>query len=388
MNNFGFLNDFLIEGYESWSLSVLALTAILFLIQIYYYAVRYARIASFHNPNIKNGGHTVPVSVIIPVFQADFNFLQNVLPGMLAQTLDKYEVVIVDVTGDDDFSEQLKLLRITNPDRFNFTRLRADPLFPISTKMALNVGIKAAAFEHLVFTTVDCRPNSDRWLEILSKGFSGGEVVLGYAGVASTKGLENRLVRCSNVAVSVRWISQAMYGRPFRGTLCNLGFTKSVYFAAKGFNYLSLNMGEDDLFVMKIASAENTNIIVNGAATVSQTAWGGLKWWRERRRKLSYTYRYYPLYVKSATSAELWSRAMFFVLAALLLCTAPMAGKIFAASALLLRLAIVMLEMKRICRRMSERRLLSMYPVYDLFAPLAEARLAIERSLTPKHKWR
>ncbi|MFR0765261.1 MAG: hypothetical protein ACLSHL_15840 [Alistipes communis] len=95
------------------------------------------------------------------------------------------------------------------------------------TKLALTVGIKACAYEHIVFTTTDCYPSSDKWLSLMAKGFINGDIVIGYCGIEPGKGLANRLMRCSRLAGSVRWLSAATRGRAYRGIAGNIGYTKA-----------------------------------------------------------------------------------------------------------------------------------------------------------------
>ena len=70
-------------------------------------------------------------------------------------------MIIVYVGHDSDFYEDLSQLKGTFPQIFT-TKIQLDPRFPISRKMALNVGIKSAHYEHLVFTSTDAVPQSDR----------------------------------------------------------------------------------------------------------------------------------------------------------------------------------------------------------------------------------
>ena len=382
-----FIDNFVAGEWPIVSLVLLGLLVVLFLVQIVYHIAFYGRISTYRNPQPSAEAKEVGISVIVPLFDADFGFLNERLPVLLAQTLKNYEVVLVNVTGDEDFSEHIKLLKITQP-RLSSTKLKVDPAFPISTKMALNVGIKAAHYDHLIFTLPDCTPSSERWAEMFARGFVGHDVVLGYASLAPRKGWWSRTMKCANMATSMRWLSSALCRRPYRGTLCNLGFTKKIYFEARGFNHLNLNMGEDDLFVMKIASAANTTVTIGGASTVSQVAWGGLGWWKKRRVRLSYPYKFYPKRVKWGTGVELWSRALFFAAAIAVALLLPLPSAIVAGSAVALRLLVVWLVAKRTARRLSERGLLIAWPLYDFFAPLAEALLAIERVFVPKYKWR
>ncbi len=383
-----FWSNFLAEGGEQMSIVMLSLLLLFFLVQLCYYIVIYGRISRYRNPAPSDESKQVGLSVVIPLYEADHSFLEDRLPLFLGQRHTKYEVVVVDVTGNVEVSEQLSIMRIQWGDRLTTTRLAADPLFPISTKMALNVGIKAARYDNLLFTHPDCSPRSERWAEVMARGFVAHEVVLGYTSFLPRKARWNKTIRCANMALSVRWLSAAVRRHPHRGVLSNLGFTKRVYYSAKGFNHLNLNMGEDDLFVQKIASKDNTIAIMGGSATLNQCSWAGLDWWLPRRLRLSYPFRFYPPRTRWATGVELWSRALFFLLVAIVAIVLPLYAKVAAGGLLVLRFVLVWWQMKRLSRRLSERGFLSMYWLYDLVAPAVEVVLAVWRKFVPKYKWR
>lgn len=376
------------EGYELLSIVLLGLFALCFIVQLCYYLFVYGRIRNYRNPAPTEEAKEVGVSVIIPLYEADNGFLHDRLPLFLEQRHKNYEVVIVNVTGNVEFGEQLAMLRIKWGDRLTTTRLAADPLFPISTKMALNVGIKAARYDNLLFTLPDCSPRSDRWAEVMARGFVGADVVLGYVSMMPRKGLWNKTIRCANMAYSVRWLAAAVARHPHRGVLANLGLTRSVYYSVRGFNHLNLNMGEDDLFVQTIARKDNTVAVMGGSATLDQRVWGGLDWWMPRRLRLSYPFRFYPARAKWATGVELVSRGMFFLLAVIVAALLPTYSKIVVAGVVILRFVLVWWQMKCISRRLSERGFLSMYWLYDFVSPITEAVLAVWRKFVPKYKWR
>lgn len=373
------------EGAEMESIVLLSVLLVLLFSQLGYYIKHYGRVVAYRNPPKSDEAEGVGISVVVPLFDADFGFLDYRLPRLLEQKHERYEVVVVDVTGDEEFADRLKLLRINHP-RLTSTRLRVDPLYPITTKMALNVGIKAACYDHIIFTLPDCAPVSARWAGVFARAFVGHDVVLGYASLDATKGLWSGIIRTASFARSLPWLSSAIAHRTYRGTLCNMGLTKQVYFAAKGFNFLNLNMGEDDLFVSKIATRENTAVVLGAASKVEQRAWGGLGWWAERRTRLSHTHRFYSKRAKWAMSWESWCRVLFFASAVAALCLLPVAGKVVAGVALVLRAAVVLFMTHRVACRLSERRVVAPYLLYDLFGPVGGVVVALRRRLAPKHK--
>ncbi len=388
MREDSFLNLFVAEGAEQWSLLLLALLGVLFVVQLSYYLLVYGRISHHKNPAASPEAQELGLSVIIPLYDADNGFLNERLPLFLAQRHKNYEVVVVNVTGEQEVAENLSLLRIKYGERLTTTRLAADPLLPISTKMALNVGIKAARYDNILFTLPDCSPRTERWAEVMARGFVEHEIVLGYTSIMPRKGLWNKTIRCASQALATRWLSFAVRRRAHRGDLANLGFTKRVYFATRGFNHLNINMGEDDLFIQKIATRDNTVAIMGGSATLDRRAWGGLEWWLPRRMRLSYPFCFYPARVRWGTVMELLSRALFFLCATLLAVVLPLYGKILVGSLVVLRYILVWWQAKRISRRLSERGFLSHYWLYDVVSPIVEAALALWRRFVPKYKWR
>ena len=388
MERVAFLSGFLMEGWEQVSIILLSLMVLTFVVQMCYHAAVYGRISRHRNPAPSDAARELGVSVIIPLYDTDHAFLEDRLPLFLNQRHKNYEVVVVNVTGDKEISEQLSLMRIRYGERLTTTRLSADPLFPIATKIALNVGIKAARYDNLLFTLPDCTPRTERWAEVMTRGFVGHDIVLGYTSLAPRKGMWNRLFRCANMAVATRWLAAAAKRAPHRGVLSNIGFTKKIYFAARGFNHLNLNMGEDDLFIQTIANKTNTAIVTGGSATLNQMSWGGLDWWIPRRLKLSYPFRFYPARAKWATGLELTSRALFFLSAVVVAAILPPYAKIAAGALLVVRFVVLWLQTKRTARRLSERGFISALWFYDLVAPAFELVLAVWRKFIPRYRWR
>lgn len=354
-------------GWEGVALAGAVLT--MFGVQLYYYIVVYGRIASYKNdrrPAILDVAP--PVSVVVPMFNEDYSFIEERLPLLLAQAYDTFEIVVVYVGHDTDFYAELQMLRQSFPQIVT-TKIHLDPRYPISRKMALNVGIKSAHYEHLVFTTTDACPQTDRWLSLMGKGFMRGEVVLGYCGVERTRGMSNYLMRTWRMMRSADWLARAVRRRAYRGILHNIGFTKHNYFAAKGFNHLNMNIGEDDLFMQRIMTRDNVSVILSPRASLRQKTWGGMGWWMSQLRYYGSSFRFYPRAVKNYIEWELGSRLLFFLTTICALVVMPLEYKLAALALLLIRYGFVALEVWRMAKRLGERGIVGRYFLYDLLSP-------------------
>lgn len=353
-----------------WEGSALAGAILLMLgVQLYYYIFVYGRIPRYRNNRRAAVREEEPaLSVIVPMFSEDSSFIEERLPLILAQNYPAFEVVIVYVGQNNDFYADLQQLRQSFP-QIATTKIHLDPRFPISRKMALNVGIKSAHHECMVFTSTDACPQTDRWLSLMAKGFVRGDVVLGYCGVEYKKGVGNFLMRTWRLMHSAGWIARAVQRRPYRGTLHNMGFTKSLYFGANGFNHLNMNIGEDDLFLQRVMTSDNVSVILSPRASLREKTWGGAGWWMNRLRYYGSAVRFYPRSVKNFVEWELGSRLLFFAASVCALCVMPPEYRIAAALLIAVRYAVVAVEVRRVAGRLGEKGIAGRYFIYDLIGP-------------------
>ncbi len=374
-------------GPEGVVLTAAAL--LLFVVQVVCY-IRRGRPAGYTNNRRRMVREAEPaVSVIVPIFSEDYAFLEERLPLLLQQEYRSFEVILVYVGQSSEFYEDLLGLKQCYPHLY-FSRIHFDPRRPISRKMALNIGIKAAHNECMLFTSTDAAPRSPRWLALMAKGFVRGDIVIGYCGLKPAPGLANRLMRTSRMMQSADWLARAVLGRPHRGILHNFGFTKSLYFDKRvnGFNCLNMNIGEDDLFMQEVMSPAIVSTILSPKATVEQHTWGGLGWWLREQTYYGAAARFYPARVRWGRRIELASRLLFFIAVGWSLVRMPLAFGLAALGLLLLRYLIVLFEVRRLARRLGERRMLRWYWIYDLTGPFAAMLLAVLLLRKDARVWR
>ncbi len=376
--------DTIIEHYGWQGTALAAAILILFFVQLYYHIVLYGRIVRFRNSRRKKIlDAEPPVSVIVPLFSEDYNYLDERLPALFAQEYaTAFEVVIVYVGADGDFYEELSRQRLSYPN-LTVTKIEYNPRFPISVKMAINVGIKSASYNHLLLTTPSAMPASTQWLAMMGKAFMRGEIVLGYTGFEQTKGLANYLMRLSRLQMSVYWLTQAVSRNTYRGMRHNIGFTKELYFGSKGFTHLNMNIGEDDLFIQKIARRNNVSVVLIPKGTTIEHPWGGLRWFFGRLRYYGSAYEFYPRTVRTAIEWDLGSQVLFLLAALTAIVFMPVEFKAAAAALVLLRYAAALYRIRSIARRVGEKDVALRFFIFDLFNPLllAAVRLSLVRKV-------
>ncbi len=364
-----------LEAYGPWGLALMGVVLLTLGVQLYYYLGRFARLPKYRNSLREvTASEDAPVSLVLTMGE-DYLWLEQTLPLLLAQDYPCYEIVIVYVGNDGEFAEMLHDLAVSVSSercRMTCTQIRQQR-FPITAKTALNVGIKAAAYDNILLTTTDMQlPSaSKRWLAMTASGFARGSVVLAYCGVARSAGFADRLIRASRMMHGTVELSSAVAGTPYRASLQLYGFTKERYFSNKGFGFLNMGArGREDLFVQQIANADNTSIILGPGVTVRQKRWGGLCWWYRTLREQAATHSLYPSAVLRGIMWEPLSRLLFFVASIAALVVLPDELRIAVAVLMVLRYAAVWKTMYGVARRLGEKGVMGTYFVYDLLAPL------------------
>jgi glycosyltransferase involved in cell wall biosynthesis len=265
--------------------------------QLFYYLFFFLRIALFKSKD-KFQSQTHPVSVVICTRDEAHN-LENNLPTVLTQTYPTtHEVVVVNDNSFDDtkyFLEELqKVFKHLNP----ITLTQEAKHIP-GKKWPLSVGIKSSKYEVMLLTDADCRPASEWWIQKMQDAYHDGkELILGYGAYDKKPGLLNKLVRWETYQTAVQYMSYALAGIPYMGVGRNISYRKDLFYRVKGFSSLNhIPGGDDDLFVNKVATKENTAIVLDpDAFTISQPPASFSQWWRQKARHYSTAKYYKPLH--------------------------------------------------------------------------------------------
>lgn len=218
--------------------------------------------------NAQGGEIDLPVSVVVCAHDEEEN-LRRLLPALFSQKHKTFEVIVVDDRSNDNTYDlllekkrehsNLKIVRVTDtPDHIN------------GKKYGLTLGIRAAQYEHILFTDADCVPASDEWISTMANAYKPQtEIVLGYSPYQKRRRLLNAFIRFETLFTGIQYIGAALAGRPYMGVGRNLSYKQSLFVTKKGFNkHLKVTGGDDDLFVNENANKHNTRVAVGKNALV------------------------------------------------------------------------------------------------------------------------
>ena len=280
-----------------WSFPWLEIFFIVFclitLVQLFYYGWFFRRLAWYSAPE-KQTSQQHPVSVIICARDEAARLVTH-LPGALVQTYPStHEVIVVNHNSQDDtrflldeFKKTFKGLHIVN--------LEHEAIGIPGKKYPLSMGIKEARYEIVLLTDADCIPASEFWMQKMQDGYDKGtEVVLGYGAYKRAPGVLNKIIRFDTFHTALQYLSYALAGQPYMGVGRNLSYKKDVFLRNKGFSAINhVPGGDDDLFINKVATRQNTAIVIDkDTFTLSDPKKNFGEWFRQKARHYT-TAKYY-----------------------------------------------------------------------------------------------
>lgn len=385
-----------IPDFQYIAIGVLVVLFLLQLIQI----SKFGNISNHrHKFRLKNENDIPPVSVVV-VVDDNVDYVYEELPFLLSQDHPNYEVVVVNDCGGNEVTNALATLAANNP-KLRYTVIKPDDKFKHSRKIALVVGIKAAKNNNIVFTHTNIRPESNKWLTFMARGFVGSEVVISYAGFEPKKGLAAKLIRASWLKTSVDYLDAAVREKTYRGTFYNIGYTKEIFFKSRGYTHLRLALGEDDLFIQRIADRNNVAVIVNPHTTVRMPICGGkksLKWWFNYKKFYSYPVRYYPFRVRFGHFLEEFLKVLFFLgvavfwaVSILQLCGIWLGFEVAFPYAMIglgvllsgLREGLLCNGVRKVSARLGEKGIIFGYFLHDKISPVTSFILGVAKKVRP-----
>jgi glycosyltransferase involved in cell wall biosynthesis len=356
-------------------------------IQFAYYLFVYSRIIKAGKKGKPNESKTKePVSIVICARNEAAN-LQQYLPLVLEQEYPDFEVIVVNDCSADDTEDVLLALK-QKYQNLKTTIIKEDAKFSHGKKLALTVGIKAAANEWLLLTDADCYPESKHWLSGMAQHFTEkNSVVLGYGGFFQGKDFVNKLIRFDALFIALQYFTFALAGRPYMGVGRNMAYRKSVFFKNKGFaSHLYIDSGDDDLFVQEIATKSNTDIeLSEDTHTRTAPKKNMQQWFYQKTRHLT-TSVHYRAFDRFALALEPVSRELFYITAITLLFFPGyqlLSGIVF-----VVRETIFLIIINKTARKLKEKGLALLSLIFDIILPFILLVFFTVGSFGPKRKWR
>ncbi len=228
------------------------------------------------------------VSVVICVKNNKIQ-LQKLIEKLLKQNHSNYEIVIVDDFSTDGLKEYIDSI---NNSKVIYCKAIED--VP-GKKAALSQGINIASKEWILVTDSDCMPTSLDWIALMSGQAieSNKEIILGYAPLKGSNFI-GQLSMYETAFIGMQYLSYALWQNPYMGVGRNMLFSKKLFLQSNAYEgNFHLPSGDDDFFVQKAATYDNTGICTNiNAQCMSESPTSFSKYLSQKMRHTSTSKHY------------------------------------------------------------------------------------------------
>lgn len=204
-----------------------------------------------------------PVSIIVFANGSNSALLDKSIPAIMEQRYPKFEVIVVNSDSSASTDDILTRLSCKYPE-LRSTFIPETSCNVSIRKLSATLGIKAATYDSVLLTDADCIPQSDEWLNDMSRHFDDETgIVIGYCrnnyGQDSAAGHRYRVF--DTLMTDSQYLASAIRGHAFRGDRRNMAYRKQLFFDNKGFSRtMNLKFGDDDIFIKEISSKTNVAV--------------------------------------------------------------------------------------------------------------------------------
>lgn len=359
---------------------IVGLYFLFFIIQLFYYLYlfrkpyQHATKGDESDDDSTNSEKKLPgISIIITAKDEAENLRKN-LPSILNQDYSNYEVVVVDNGSTDSTSDVLNGFKQSYPNLYT-TYIPVESEKVNSKKLALTIGIKAAKHDILLFTEPDTKPFTRKWVYEYSRAFSKDkDIVLGACQIEMNKSFSNKFILFDNLFFGVKYLSFALINKPYMGVGRNMAFRKKLFFDNKGFSsILNIEDGEDNVFINKIVTKENTAVIISEESMTVSNVINRFSTWRSAKTKYLTTQKYLTSNATSILAFEEFSRysfySLFIILSVIGVLSSVYSLLFFAILLFLIRYSVQSIIINKNSKLYNAGRFYFTLPLFDLLAP-------------------
>lgn len=236
-----------------------------------------------------------PISLLIYV-KNSAAYLEKNINYFLNQNYPNFEILLVDNCSSDGTNEILEKIKSKHKE-VKIISVENNESFWANKKYTYTLAIKAAKYNHLLFSEITAKPLSKNWMLEMSNQISEEKsIVLGYTKLQENKGLINLLIRFDNVLNALKSFTFAKFNAPFSASAYNFSFTKDDFFRVNGFiNHMKIINGKDDLFVRDAYFKKNTTFSITENSFVAITKEKTFNDWFIAKKKTTSLQKHYKL---------------------------------------------------------------------------------------------
>jgi glycosyltransferase involved in cell wall biosynthesis len=292
------------------SLLTLLLFGFSFVLQCYFWLFIFSKAGN--TPDSSGGSTTThKISVVVCALN-ELNNLQKLIPLLLKQEYEDYEIIIVNDRSTDNTSSYLNSI---TDKRFSFIELKATPKGYDHKKFALQQGIKKAKYEYVLLTDADCIPKSSNWINEMKKPLNTQKnIVLGLSFYEKRPTFINHFIQFETFYTALQYLGFANSGNPYMGVGRNLLYNKELFLNnTKYYKFKNHLGGDDDLTLQQLIHPENFTTNTHPTSQTISTPKTTIKEWFNQKKRHLNAGTSYPTSIKCRLTILQASHFMFFL---------------------------------------------------------------------------
>ena len=226
----------------------------------------------------------VPACSVVITCHNHAEQLRQSLPILLEQEYpSEYEIIVVDMLSTDDTKDVLESFEYSYP-HLHHTHCPETARDISLQRLALTLGVRAAAHEWVVFTSADCHTSERQWLfHLMQPCDEKRDAVLGLMRYEEDGSLYGRRWQFFHLWQQMLWLPYSRRFAPYRADGACLCYRRSHFMAHQGFaSSALLESGAETLLVNRHIARGRCDINVRPQALVCQELPPRHRWAEER----------------------------------------------------------------------------------------------------------
>lgn len=173
-------------------------------------------------------GDLPSVSVLVCFKGLPVDFQKNLM-SLIQQKFKDFEIILVNDFSTFDDVKKVEAFMATSG--FNNIRLIHAAIDKPGKKQAVKEGVMASTKEVLLFTDIDCRPDSPLWIQKMANQLMAEDagIVLGFAPMEKLSGPVARFVAFETILTAMQYFSHYFAGSPYMSVGRNWMVKKAAY---------------------------------------------------------------------------------------------------------------------------------------------------------------